>query len=576
MTALSARLQNNKLNDLLRRAAEVINGRVRGGPPSPSGTLLRRSNTQEVILEWEVASTYVKCYFERIHPFYPFLDRATFEQTISNPNFSQEMITNKALSALYHAVLALGCQHSGYGSFEPGKSRSWLLFSVALAAFPDLLTLPDSLLLLQALTAMTIFTLSLSCLQIEHIILTESSRRVQKIPLSRQKDAVLKSYARTFWVLYSIEKTSSFYCGRSSFFNDTDIGHCVPTVSEASFGEYNWFLAWSRHARLLSRAYSSLFSIGVTGNSREYFCAVIDQLETELQQWRMSIPEFIRPGAPFWDNYLPGPLTRVVALWTHYLYYGLLLALSRARLHLESRPEEAATPTRQFDSNMAIIKASRSILELSRFIDVEPHTPMWVLVGIPIAALFVLFDFIVHNPNHPETASNLALLHVAGGHFSQIDYASGGALPGSMITEFAFIAAEYTRDVQNRGSKSESSLKQQSTLSSALSWPVLPLNSGPNPAGYSNVPLVGSMVASSQVQDNLDQAFQQLPILQDSANTSSGSMEHLTYPINNHSNYVQDDISMGTNIMDLFGLTVPGVDANLGLWGGLGAEECGE
>ena len=67
------------------------------------------------------------------------------------------------------------------------------------------------------------------------------------------------------------------------------------------------------------------------------------------------------------------------------------------------------------------------------------------------------------------------------------------------------------------------------------------------------------------------QAFQQLPILQDSANTSSGSMGHLSYPINNDMNYVQDDNLMGTNIIDLFGFMVPGVDPNLGLWGGLGA-----
>jgi hypothetical protein len=153
----------------------------------------------------------------------------------------------------------------------------------------------------------------------------------------------------------------------------------VPSISESEslFGEYDWFLASARHARLLSRAYTSLFSIGVTGNSREYFGATIDQLHAELEQWRMSIPEKIRPGTAFWERSLPGPLMTPVALWTHYHYHSLLLALARATLHLESRPAEGSDPTRLLRSKQAIMQASRSILELTRFIDVQPYTPVW-------------------------------------------------------------------------------------------------------------------------------------------------------------------------------------------------------
>lgn len=110
----------------------------------------------------------------------------------------------------------MGCQCSGYGTFEPGKGRSWQLFSVSLALFSDLLTLPDSLLTLQALTAMAIFALGISCLQIEHLIISEAARRAQNITFSRHRDVLAHTYSRTFWVLYSVEKTASFYFGRSS------------------------------------------------------------------------------------------------------------------------------------------------------------------------------------------------------------------------------------------------------------------------------------------------------------------------------------------------------------------------
>lgn len=63
--------------------------------------------------------------------------------------------------------------------------------------------------------------------------------------------------------------------------------------------------------------------------------------------------------------------------------------------------------------------------------------------GIPLTAHFVLFDFVINNPKSSETATNLALLDIAGGHFSRIEYSSGGRLPGSLIGEFAHIAREY-------------------------------------------------------------------------------------------------------------------------------------
>ena len=155
-------------------------------------------------------------YFEHVHPISPFLDRSWFEEIVSKPDFATMISENKAWSALYHAVLALGSQYAGGGSFEPGKGLSWRLFSVSLSLFPDLLILPDSLLTLEAVTAMAIFALNLSCLQIERIILSEAARRAQNVNCSRLRGSDACTFNRTFWVLYSLEKTASFYYGRSS------------------------------------------------------------------------------------------------------------------------------------------------------------------------------------------------------------------------------------------------------------------------------------------------------------------------------------------------------------------------
>ena len=75
------------------------------------------------------------------------------------------------------------------------------------------------------------------------------------------------------------------------------------------------------------------------------------------------------------------------------------------------------------------------------------------MAGIPVVALFILFDLVVTNPKHAGTATNLALLDMAGGHFSRIEYASAGLLPGSLLTQFSQIAREYV----NRGRTNDGS-----------------------------------------------------------------------------------------------------------------------
>jgi hypothetical protein len=86
----------------------------------------------------------VKAYFEYVHPLYPFLDRQAFEAKASQSNLIHFLEGEPAFSALYHAVLALGCQHVGDGSFDPGKGRSWQIFQVSLAILPHILLPPDT------------------------------------------------------------------------------------------------------------------------------------------------------------------------------------------------------------------------------------------------------------------------------------------------------------------------------------------------------------------------------------------------------------------------------------------------
>lgn len=68
-----------------------------------------------------------------------------------------------------------------------------------------------------------------------------------------------------------------------------------------------------------------------------------------------------------------------------------------------------------------------------------------ILVGTPLAAFLVLFDLVIDNPTHPEISANLAVLDVGSGHFSGLEYASQGTLPGSIASELTQIARAYVR-----------------------------------------------------------------------------------------------------------------------------------
>ncbi|KAI8167102.1 hypothetical protein K4K50_007062 [Colletotrichum sp. SAR 10_71] len=233
----------------------------------------------ESITDSTKTSLYIRMYFERVHPVFPFLDKALFEATVNGPNFLTLLERSKPWSCLYHTILALGSQYADGGTFEAGKGESWRLFSVALGGFSDLLLLPDSLTILQALTAMSVYGLGICGLAVEPVIMSEAARRAQIMSTNNFTGTAAVAYQKAFWILYTIEKITSFHFGRSSSFVDSDIFCPIPLVPEATVGDFNWFLHFIRFGRLLSRAYTSLFSVGVSGNSNSYYLDVITLLD---------------------------------------------------------------------------------------------------------------------------------------------------------------------------------------------------------------------------------------------------------------------------------------------------------
>lgn len=240
---------------------------------------------------------------------------------------------------------------------------------------------------------------------------------------------------------------------------DLDISSAVAPRLLPELGDFDWNIAFIRHARLLSRIYSALYSVSAGGRPFEYYRITVSRLKTELEAWRVCIPEYLRPKEPIQPHLIRTPQAMDVCIRLHYLYYNTMLTLNRTVLQLEAvnshgsgenfespSASTISSSTKAGEALSEFMLTARSILELTRHIAVEPYTSLWVLAAVPLAAHFILFSLAIDYPKHPQTPLNLAMLDIGSGHFSRIEYSSGGTLPGSIAAGFAHIARRYVQE----------------------------------------------------------------------------------------------------------------------------------
>ncbi|KAH7058614.1 fungal-specific transcription factor domain-containing protein [Macrophomina phaseolina] len=392
-------------------------------------------------------------YFDNVHPIYPFLNEHLFEQKAFGPHLGSFLARDPTWAALYYTVLALGCQYHGGGEFVPGRGKAWEFFSVALSLLPQFMLFGRSLANAQALVAMTIFSRNFIGLAIEDCLLGETARAARDLISynANTSETNAEDVHRTFWVIYALEKDLCFVEGKSSFIADHDIGCPILKSSGGQFGDWDWPLTFARLARILTKTYESLFSVSATLQSLEEYYRAIDSCRADLEQWRAALPPAFQPESPLPASCRSTPAVMQVALRIRLSYYNLVIVLSRLTIHVDNGLDSE----RQSKSFDALLSSARSVLDLSSYIDQEPYMPIWILCSMPLTALFILFDFTVHKPTHPDTALNLKFLDVAAGYFSRLDLASAGAFPSGIVAEFAQIAHEHVRAVKLRETENQ-------------------------------------------------------------------------------------------------------------------------
>lgn len=163
-----ALLGHTKLRDVINNIASLVEQRIDASGKSSGSSISFKPPSSPVHLSAESASSYINgylsllpslnapgiltsglAYFEHVNPVYPTLDEDDFRFQASEPRLQGCLLASPPFSALYHAVLALGCQYEEGGTFDPGKGRSWKLFQISLSLIPEVLTPKETLINVQ-------------------------------------------------------------------------------------------------------------------------------------------------------------------------------------------------------------------------------------------------------------------------------------------------------------------------------------------------------------------------------------------------------------------------------------------
>jgi hypothetical protein len=70
-----------------------------------------------------------------------------------------------------------------------------------------------------------------------------------------------------------------------------------------------------------------------------------------------------------------------------------------------------------------------------------------ILGVMPMVAMFIVFDFVVHNPLHPETRKNLSYLDIIAAHYARLDLLAQGTIHDAKVAEFTSIARLYVESL---------------------------------------------------------------------------------------------------------------------------------
>lgn len=204
---------------------------------------------------------------------------------------------------------------------------------------------------------------------------------------------------RVFWVIYILDKDISLRAGRPAVINDDDISLELPDeepedglgMADMNGKKVNLFRNFIQFSKISSKVYLRLYSATAAKQSDGELLNTIGGLDEELEDWRMSMPEEVRPGCGIT---IPEGPTLLPVVVLHFAYYNCLTTIHRMSIHhgywtnrLSDFAIQGLNPSplnpRVFLSASICVNAARDSLNLCKHLQMTDYPCIWYKTPSP-------------------------------------------------------------------------------------------------------------------------------------------------------------------------------------------------
>ncbi|OAP64280.1 hypothetical protein AYL99_00252 [Fonsecaea erecta] len=427
------------------------------------------STVKRLMLESARMLKMSRAYFEEgIDLAWGLVDRTLFETRL-HAHFSGVNIPvadDTGWYALRNIIWAHGCQIvlSKTRTFHETLETSWALFRNALSVHTEIVLLHPSLIGVQALISMAYFSEGIGELALQYTLCTDALRLACSKGFHRQPSPSWKIPPHevehrnwTFWSIYCLEKQLCSRSGRPSMMDDDEIDCHVP--QNALSGRPNDTLYCNTLVKMMqlsSTVRKQLASARALKQSTQQLVQAIRGLKNDLKELKSSVKQDICLDSAIDVARLPGGLTlrQAQSLQSHYfcLVLDINTPLTYPWLGIYAYLADTEEAASEMDaSHGEVAQISRSAIMATRQINIHGSCSALVTRYAPMYSFVNLFLHILRDSTLSAAPSDLLLLEVALGYFSNLEYVTSFRLPRLFVREmchYAHLAIEHKDGIQ--------------------------------------------------------------------------------------------------------------------------------
>ncbi|KAF4944785.1 hypothetical protein FSARC_14583 [Fusarium sarcochroum] len=357
----------------------------------------------------------VQEYFATFNQVLPIFNQANFMSLVDR-QFSWNPNSSPSWWAVFNMVLAFAYRNRAEKFSEDGDNWRNCIGHVknAMSVTTELFLRTCDLLAVQGMICLALFFQGTPNPQPLFAFTATAIRFSQSIGLHRSKSFGLsktqvEERQRVFWIAFILDADVCVRTGRPATQDIRDFDVPPPPdspsdglgVIECCGEQLNFLTTLTKFALIQRRVYDSLYTTEALKRPPPERVANAEQCLGELDRWRDSIPDNLKPQRNFslqGDSFL----THILRL--HFASHCCYLSIYRVCL-LSRQPLRSELSTKQSE-------VARSALDLVKHIYDERFGQSfgWSVVYFPAAATVALLSQMIANANSPDASSDLSLV----------------------------------------------------------------------------------------------------------------------------------------------------------------------